>query len=157
MNALVPEPDPVADRRSASLLALLGGLFFLRVIGQVLVTYRNVRWLPALEHWQSGLLPYRALLAAQTAILGMMGAVIAGVWRGRGPFALPRPCLGRFLQRFGRVYFASMIARYVITMTVRPQWRWLGHTIPMIFHSVLATWLMVFSRVLTGASRTDRD
>ena len=67
-------------------MALLGGLFCLRVIDQVLVTYAQVGWLPAVEHWQSGLLPYWALLASQVAILCLMGAMIAGVWRGQGPF-----------------------------------------------------------------------
>ena len=147
---------PPADRR-APILAALSGLFFLRVVGQVLVTYRKVKWLPAVEHWQSGLLPYPVLLAFQGAILGTMGALIAGVWRGRGRFAQPRPRFGRVLRWFGRVYFASMIVRYVVTMAMRPQWRWFGHTIPMIFHCVLATFLMVYARVLTKAeSQSDR-
>lgn len=131
-------------------MALFAVLFLLRVAGQALVTYRKVRWLPAVEHWQSGLLPYPALLTSQVAILGTMGAMIAGVWRGVGRFAQPRPRLGRWVRAFGLVYFASMIVRYVVTMAVRPQWRWFGHTIPMAFHCVLATYLMVYSRVLTG-------
>lgn len=137
-----------ARRRSAAVMALLGGCFFLRVIGQVLVTYRKVTWLPRVEHWQSGLLPYPVLLAAQAAILGMMGAMVAGTWRGKGRFAKARPRLGRRLLWIGRVYFASMIVRYFVTMSLRPQWRWFGHTIPMIFHCVLATYLMVYARVL---------
>jgi len=147
---------PPADR-SALALAGLGGLFFLRVIGQVLVTYRKVRWLPAIEHWQSGLLPYPALLAAQAAIIGVMGAMVAGVWRDRGRFARRRPRLGRWLRGFGIVYFASMIVRYVITMIVRPQWRWFGHTIPIFFHCILASYLLVYSGVLRRDERPKHE
>jgi hypothetical protein len=82
-----------------------------------------------------------------------MGAMIAGVWRGRGRFAQPRPRLGRALLWFGRVYFASMVVRYAVTMAVRPQWRWFGHTIPMLFHCVLATYVMVYSTVLAVSAR----
>jgi len=142
-----PTTWPPADGR-APVLAGLASLFFLRVLGQVLVTYRKVKWLPAVEHWQSGLLPYPVLLGIQSAMLGTMVAMVRGVWRGTGWFARSRPRAGRRLLWFGRVYFASMIVRYAVTMTVRPQWRWFGHTIPMIFHCVLATYLMVYSRVL---------
>jgi hypothetical protein len=129
-------------------MAILGGLFFLRVIGQMLVTWRKVRWLPAVEHWRSGLLPYPVLVAAQAAILGLMGSMVSGVWRGRGRFAKSRPRLGRWVRGFGVVYFASMVVRHVVTMIVRPQWRWFGHTIPIIFHCILATYLLVYSGAL---------
>jgi hypothetical protein len=134
-------------------MAILGGFFFLRVIGQMLVTWRKVRWLPAVEHWQSGLLPYPALVASQAAILGLMGTMVAGVWRGRGRFAQPHPRLGRWVRGFGLVYFTSMVIRYVVTMIVRPQWRWFGHTIPIIFHCILATYLFLYSGALTREAR----
>lgn len=138
------------NERRALVMAFLGGLFCLRVIGQllVMVTWRKVRWLPAVEHWQSGLLPYPALVAAQGAILGLMGTMISSVWRGAGRFAQPRPRLGQWVRGFGVVYISSMAARYVVTMIVRPQWRWLGHTIPIIFHCILATYLLVYSGAL---------
>jgi hypothetical protein len=34
-------------------------------------------------------------------------------------------------------------------MIVRPQWRWFGHTIPIIFHCILASYLLVYSKVLS--------
>ncbi len=133
-----------ADRRALG-MTVCAGMFLLRVIGQLLVTYRRVKWLPSVEHWQSGLLPYPVLLGAQATILGTMGVMIRAVWRGTGWFARPRPRAGRRLMIFGRIYFSSMIVRYVITMAVRPQWRWIGHTIPMAFHCVLATYLMLYA------------
>ncbi len=138
-----------ADRRALA-MALLGGLFCLRVIGQALVTYAQVGWLPAVERWQSGLLPYWALLACQIAILSLMGAMIAGVWRGEGPFQQRRPRLGRAVRWFGFLYLASMVVRYVVTMALWPEWRWFGHSIPTAFHMILATYLLVYSGVLVG-------
>ncbi|HUO85759.1 MAG TPA: hypothetical protein VM617_00075, partial [Thermoanaerobaculia bacterium] len=64
--------DPVG---LAPWLWALLGLFVLRVAGQVLVAFARVRWLPPMEQWQSGLLPYRVLLAAQIAIVLVLGKV----------------------------------------------------------------------------------
>ena len=38
-----------------------------RVAGQIVVVLRAPRWLPPMEQWQSGLLPYPVLLASQTS------------------------------------------------------------------------------------------
>ena len=138
----------------ALVMAFLGGLFLLRVVGQVLATYAGVSWLPAVEHWQSGLLPYPALLASQIVILGTMGAVIADVWRGKGRFVEPRPRLASAVRWFGSFYLASMIVRYVLSMALRPEWRWFGPSIPIVFHCVLATFLLVYAGVLAGHERS---
>lgn len=151
-NASLAAPD----KRRAVGMAALGGLFVLRVIGQLLVTRRRFRWLPAVEHWQSGLLPYPVLVAAQIAILGLMGTMVSGVCRGRGRFAQPHPQLGRWVRGVGLVYFVSMVVRYVVTMIVRPQWRWFGHTIPIIFHCILAMYLLVYSGVLMRHERPEK-
>ena len=46
---------------------LLLCLFVLRVLGQMLVAFRRVSFLPPMEQWQSGLVPYHVLLAMQCA------------------------------------------------------------------------------------------
>ena len=143
---------PVTPR--AVVMAILACLFLLRVVGQVLVTYADAEWLPAVEHWQSGLLPYPALLMSQVLILGTMGAVIGDVWRGRGPLAQPGPRLASALRWFGSVYLASMIVRYAATMALRPEWRWFGHSIPIVFHIVLATFLLVYAGVPGSVKRS---
>ena len=80
MNARVDVPAgrPILGlplRSVATMMTLLSGLFLLRVIGQVLVTYAGVSWLPEKGQWESGLLPYPSLLASQIAILAVMAAV----------------------------------------------------------------------------------
>ena len=55
--------------------------------------------------------------------------------------------MGTFLACFSAIYFASMVARYAITMTIHPERRWLHDTIPLIwFHMVLASYLFILSR-----------
>ena len=44
--------------RSAIVLCVLTALFGIRVVGQALVAFLDVAWLPAMDTWDSGLLPY---------------------------------------------------------------------------------------------------
>ena len=145
-----------ADRR-AIVLAMLGGLFLLRVVGQVLVTYTGAGWLPDVEQWQSGLLPYPVLLASQAGILVALAIIVRDAWRGRGRSVVPRPRLGCLARWLGVAYAGSMVARYAITMTLHPEWRWTGHTNPIIFHGVLATFVIVYGGVLLGEGHGSRS
>jgi len=47
------------------------------------------------------------------------------------------------------LYFAAMIARYIIRM-VRPDQRWLGGTIPIVFHIVVAAFQWTFGTYHTS-------
>ena len=149
---------PDARRRGlAGLLIGLTGLFGLRVVGQLLVAGGWADWLPSFEQWQSGLLPYPALLASQLVILSLMGTIEWQVWHGRGPLAVPRPRLARWLRRFSYLYAGSMVVRYAVTMALVPEWRWFGHTIPSVFHCVLAAWIFTYALVLTGDGRSNES
>ena len=139
----------VDSRPEARVLALLSGLFFLRVVGQFLVANRKARFLPPMEQWQSGLLPYPVLLFFQGLILALQAAIGAQARRGQGALVVERPRFGRLVRRFSVAYFAGMVARYVISMTRFPERRWFGKTIPIIFHCLLATYLYVYARVVT--------
>ena len=48
-------------RRCMIAMWMLLGLFVLRVVGQVLVAFFDVRFLPPMSQWYSGLLPYPQL------------------------------------------------------------------------------------------------
>ena len=128
------------------LLALLTFLFTLRVLGQVLVAFAGVAWLPAMEQWFSGLIPYPALLAIQLLMLILMVKITADIWRGIGGFAAPRAHWAPFLTKFSAVYAGAMGLRYVVTMILRPEMRWFGGTIPIFFHFVLAGFIFVLGR-----------
>jgi hypothetical protein len=133
-------------------LWLLTGLFFLRVLGQVLVALLQVRFLPPMSEWYSGLIPYSVLLPIQLAILALMAKINLGLSSGAGLFAIPRRGLGRFLRGFSIVSFLAMVARYAIGMALHPGRRWLGGTIPTTFHWVLAAYLFLWALVSTRAA-----
>ena len=120
-------------------------LFALRVAGQVIVVLWAPRWLPSMEHWYSELMPYRYLLPAQLVLLSLMAVIAADVYRTGGFFASSWWGIAATPLRLAAVvYFASMIVRYVLTMKLRPERRWLKRTIPIWFHMVLATALWSF-------------
>jgi uncharacterized protein len=128
------------------LLAFLTLLFFLRVLGQALVAFFGVPWLPPMGEWFSGLIPYPILLVIQLIMLVGMIKISADLRRGRGFFAAPRQAWSKFLIGFSAIYAGAMIVRYVLTMILHPETRWLGGVIPIFFHFVLAGFFYVWGR-----------
>ena len=139
---------------TARFLWILLGLFCLRVVGQALVAYAGVRWLPPMPEWYSGLLPYHLLLPAQIAIVVLLTWICFDLSRGRGLFATPRRGLAGPVLWFGWLYLAVMIVRYPVRMYVHPEARWFGQTIPIFFHWVLATFVILYGRYQRDAIST---
>jgi hypothetical protein len=136
-------PDrAVGARFAASFLLLFSLLFLVRVTGQLVVRTRRPAWLPPTEEWN--LSPYRLLLPAQLAILGVMAWIGVAFWTGDGGPATPREWLGWAVLWFAAVYALAMVVRYAVRMTRQPSQRWFGGTIPIVFHWVLAAYLAVF-------------
>jgi hypothetical protein len=71
---------------TAALLWLLLALFALRVLGQALVAFFDVGFLPPMAAWYSGLLPYQYLLPSQIAIVALMAKIAVDFTRRRGFF-----------------------------------------------------------------------
>jgi len=131
------------------ILAFLTTLFFLRVLGQALVAFFSVSWLPAVQQWFSGLIPYPVLLTIQIVMMVCMAKISMDIWLGTGHFATPRPSYAQFLIAFSAIYAGAMTLRYVLTMIYRPEMRWLGGTIPIFFHFVLAAFLFTWGRYIS--------
>ena len=112
----------------------------------MLVAFVGVSWLPPMEAWYSGLMPYPYLLPSQFLIIALYGKVCLDFTRGDGFFVQPRPAFGRSVLVFGYVYFAAMILRYLLRMSLHPEARWFGETIPILFHWVLASFIIAFGR-----------
>jgi hypothetical protein len=53
------------------------------------------------------------------------------------------------LIAFSAIYAGAMTLRYVLTMIYRPEMRWLGGTIPIFFHFVLAAFLFTWGRYIS--------
>jgi hypothetical protein len=123
-------------RRYSIVLGILAFAFFLRVLGQVLVAFFGVDFLPPMDAWYSGLMPYPLLLPAQIAILALQFEISRELWTGHGPLTRRNARLGEGLKWASLVYFLAMVARGL----------WFGLSIPVFFHWVLAAYLYVLSR-----------
>ena len=132
------------------LLGILSLTFAARILGQLLVAVFSVGFLPPMEAWYSGLIPYSALLPIQLAILAIQFEISRELWVGAGAVSVPRPRLGRALAWVSLVYFLTMVARFVITSVMLSEAGTFGDTIPIVFHWVLAAYLWILSRHLRG-------
>jgi hypothetical protein len=139
---VVARPHPVTASFAAPFLWLFSFLFLIRVAGQLMVRLRRPGWLPPTEEWN--LTPYRLLLPTQIAILALMAWIDVSFSLDRGAPVDPRPGLGKGVLVFSGVYAGVMALRYVVRMKRRPDQRWFGGTIPIVFHQVLAAYLVVF-------------
>ena len=113
-------------------------LLFLRVVGQLIVVFRAPGWLPPMEQWQSGLVPYPFLVVTQGVVLWLMVSIAADFTAGHGYWVDPHPWISAAALYWSYLYAGAMAVRYVVRMTRRPDQRWFGGTIPIIFHTVVA-------------------
>jgi uncharacterized protein len=127
-------------------LWLCSVLMLLRVTGQLIVFLRAPSWLPPMAQWQSGLVPYWFLLSTQAVVLVLMFWIASDFTRGSGFWVQAWPPLGRIVLVWSYLYAGAMVVRYVIRMSRKPDQRWLGGTIPIIFHLVLAIFQWTFAR-----------
>lgn len=135
-----------SSRKTAIVLWVLLIAFCGRVLGQLLVVIDAAPWLPPMKEWYSGLLPYPELLASQILIILVCSWICVDFSRGRGFWVSTRPFFARGVLVFAYVYLAAMLARYALRMVLVPEARWFGQTIPIVFHWVLASFLVVFGR-----------
>lgn len=143
-------------RAYASLLGVLSLAFAARVFGQLLVSVFNVAFLPPMDAWYSGLIPYPALLFIQFGILAIQIEISRELWVGAGAVTVPRPALGRLVAWVSLVYFTAMVARYLVTHVILPETGSFGDTITIVFHWVLAAYLWILSRHLRGHTLVGR-
>jgi hypothetical protein len=126
---------------ASACLLLFTGLFAVRVVGQIAVAAFRPSCLPPMDEWN--FVPYRVLLPTQLVLLTLMAALVAArVEPGRG--------IARCLVASALVYWAATGVRYAIRMTRRPDQRWLGGGIPIVFHCVLAAFLFVLGTSHAG-------
>lgn len=140
-------PNPTAH---GVVLWVLLALFVGRVVGQVIVVLWAPGWLPPMRQWYSGLLPYRFLLPIQVLFIAAMAIMALDVSTGGDVLGGPYRRLGDGLVIFSYVYAGAMVVRYVVRMARRPDQRWFGGTIPIVFHIVLAAFLYTFGRFQAG-------
>ncbi len=133
---------PLTTSFAAPFLWVFSFLFLVRVVGQLVVRLRGPAWLPPTEEWN--LSPYHLLLPTQIVILAVLAWIDLSFSLDRGAPVHPHPRLGEGVLVFAYVYAAVMVVRYGERMLRRPDARWFGGTIPIVFHFVLASYLYVF-------------
>jgi hypothetical protein len=131
------------QRHRIVLLWICTLLFLVRVMGQIWVGICRPPSLPPWSEWHSGVLPYPLLLLTQLLLLMFMAVVNTDQARGAGWFGAVQLQTRNRLRLFGIVYALAMIFRYAARMTLVPEARWLGGTIPIGFHLVLASWVIL--------------
>jgi putative CocE/NonD family hydrolase len=144
------------QQRSRYLTALvcLLFLFCLRVVGQLLVAFFHVPFLPTMEAWFSGVLSYPLLVVAQILIIFFYGKICLSLWNRKGYFFRPNKSLASWLILIGSLYFGIMVIRYSIQMFMYPHERWFGGSLPIFFHLVLSSFLITlgnYHRVTSSA------
>lgn len=123
----------------APMLWYFTGLFVLRVTGQALVALRPQPWLPPMAQWNY--LPYPILLPIQLVFIVIMVWIDMSFTLNIGISTAQSADIGNILIAFSAVYALVMAIRYAVRMSRRPDQRWFGGTIPIIFHIVLASYL----------------
>jgi hypothetical protein len=129
MRFLGEENEPQA---TGAYLALFGGLFAVRVVAQIGAIAFRPAWLPPSTGWN--FLPYPLLLPLQVLVLAVIAAIVTG--RAEvGP--------ARSLVALALAYWAATGVRYAVRMFRRPEERWFGGAIPIVFHCVLAAFVFI--------------
>jgi hypothetical protein len=130
----------------APYLWLFTALVVFRVAGQLVVVLRRPPWLPPMEQWQSGLVPYWFLLVSQGVVLWLMFSISTQFTAGTGFWVDPHGWIGGAAYYWSYLYAGAMVARYIASMMRHPERRWSGHTIPIVFHTIVAAFQWTFGR-----------
>ena len=121
-------------------LSILLALFCFRVLAQLLQRYIDLPFLPPFDSWQSGAVPYSALLASQIVIIIFYGWILRRIVMNR---IQPSRRQGWLFFIIGLIYFLVMVARLVVGLTDFSDHYWFHSYLPTLFHFVLSGYLIV--------------
>lgn len=127
------------------LLAVLAGVFLLRVAVQFLLQFVKPAGMPVFDAWHSATMPYGVLLSGQLVVLAVMGWAIVAL-----PLRTPRPAIGRLVQMFGWLYVAVMIARLIVGAGDFSALPWFDMAMPTVFHFGVAAFVLVAGSAIKG-------
>ena len=134
--------NPMLQKRklAVKILLLLLLLFCFRVLAQFVQLSDGLSFLPGFDAWHSASIPYPALLGSQLLIIFVSVFVIRKIHNGSYRANSTR---SKILFWLGWLYFISMFARFILSITIMQSHAWFGATLPAIFHMVLALFLLV--------------
>jgi hypothetical protein len=120
-------------------LSILLALFCFRVLAQLLQRYIELPFLPPFEAWQSGAVPYNALLVSQVLIVVFYGWILQRFLTNR---IQPSRRQGWIFFIIGLIYFLVMAGRLFIGVTGLSGHHWFRSYLPILFHFVLSGYLI---------------
>lgn len=157
LNRAGMPPVPESRRQTASVLWACIALFAARVLGQFETLLIEPTWLPPMDAWYSGLLPYPLLLPVQIALLMLMAVVAWNPRVRRGSFAQAHPLCAVALRRFAVVYFLAMAVRLAVNVNENGADFWSEGAIPVACHWVLALFVLVSGRRAPAEKQHEGD
>ena len=135
-------------------MAMLAGLFVLRVAGQLVQAVYEVPFLPPFEAWQGMGMPYAVLLSVQAVVIVVAAVVLRRV---RADSMAPRRWKYQACFVVGGVYFAVMAFRLAAGQTFLAEYDWFAKGLPAFFHLVLASFILLLGHYLHGRAAMERS
>jgi hypothetical protein len=143
----------VKERFRCLALWLCLGIFLARVLGQIEVLLLAPRWLPPFPAWESGLIPYPALLPLQILVIAWMAAIASDHSRGSGPMWVESLRVRKRLNGFAAVYASVMLVRLAVTAARPPHSVLERGLIPVLAHWDLAGFIALVARTPTSSKK----
>jgi hypothetical protein len=125
------------------------GLFFARVVAQIEVLLVAPRWLPEMQAWYSGILPYPLLLPIQIGLLMLMSVLAIRTSSARRRTAAADRTR-KILRTLAVLYVVGMAVRLILITHFYGKDYYLHGAIPVAFHWVLALFVLVWTRLTYG-------
>lgn len=147
---MVVEEKAKRGRSHGLALLVLLAAFVVRVGIQLWQLISPTSALPPFEAWQSGTIPYWALLVSQVVIIVVSLWLIAGLLRGT---MKPNVTVGRVITWIGIAYFIFAVGRFVAGFTVARDVPFLDDHLPGFFHIVLASMVLIAGDFYRGGER----
>lgn len=134
------------DRGRLAVLWACTFLFLLRVVGQLEVLLVAPAWLPPMNDWYSGLIPYPILVPVQIAILMLMSALVMREMQIGRRASIDAGKWTLWVRGFAVAYFVVMGLRLMLQFLRGADNVIDAGGIPVAFHWVLALFLLVLGR-----------
>lgn len=131
------------DWWSIAAVSALWLAFLFRVAGQAVQRWFPLEFLPPFDAWQGSGIAYPALLASQVVIIALVGAALCSIVhraRALGTTA------SRYVIFIGCAYFALMLLRLVLGLTVLSDSGWFTAWISTLLHLDLALIVILWGR-----------
>ena len=145
------------ERRRCGALWLCLAIFAARVVGQIEVLLLAPRWLPPFSAWESGWVPYPALLPLQILLIGWMAAIASDHTRGSGSMWVSQPRTRMRLKGFAAAYAGLMLLRLAVTAALPPHSLIDRGLIPVLAHWDLAGFIALLAGTPTGRMAPSGD